>query len=212
MLISGGSDADGRVPVADHADAIAEIVSMGLEVNVHTGFATEEDIEKLVKAGVGAFSLDMHQDREVIRDSLHLDREPEDYGRLIDSIRAAGGKAVPHITLGFGMEDLSLSLRLLAERDMKEIVVLALVPAPGTATEGLSMNEDAIAGAVMMMTAMGFSVTLGCMRDRRLRGLEIKCIEAGVRRISNPSAETVRWAEEQGFSVETDPRCCCMGI
>ncbi|MDD2532758.1 MAG: radical SAM protein [Candidatus Methanomethylophilaceae archaeon] len=212
LLISGGADTGGRVPVADHADAIGRIVSEGLEVNVHAGFIDREEAERLVRSGVTRFSVDVHQDREIIRDFMHLDKEPEDYGRLIDTIREAGGIPVPHITLGFGEKDLFLSLRLLESKGMKDIIVLALVPTPGTVTEGSTMNEDAVAGAIMMMSATGFSVTLGCMRDRTLRGLEIKCIQAGARRIANPSAGTVRWAEENGFSVETDPRCCCMGI
>ena len=212
LLISGGADVSGRVPVADHADAIAEMVSGGLEMNVHTGFITREEAEALVAAGVSRFSLDVHQDPEVIRDFMHLDREPEDYGALIDIIRDAGGIPVPHITLGFGAEDLSSSLKLLRSKGLTDVVVLTLVPTPGTVTEGSKMSEDAAAGAVMMMSAMGFSVTLGCMRDRTLRGLEVKCIQAGARRIANPSAGTVRWARDNGFAVETDHRCCCMGI
>lgn len=212
MLISGGSDASGRVPVADHADAVASIVSGGLEVNVHTGFICREEAEKLVAAGVSRFSVDLHQDPEIIRGFMHLDREPEDYGELIDIIREAGGIPVPHITLGFGAEDLSSSLKLLRSKGITDVVVLTLVPTPGTVTEHSRMNEDAAAGAVMMMSAMGFSVTLGCMRDRTLRGLEVKCIQAGARRIANPSADTVRWARENGFTTETDDRCCCMGI
>lgn len=212
LLISGGSDATGRVPVADYACAIGTIISEGLEVNVHAGFIGKEEAERLVQAGVKRFSVDVHQDREIIRDFIHLDREPEDYGDLIDLIREAGGIPVPHITLGFGDKDLFLSLRLLESKGIREVVVLALVPTPGTVTEHSIMNENALAGAVMMMTATGFSVTLGCMRDRTLRGLEKKCIQAGVRRIANPSADTVRWARENGFAVETDDRCCCMGI
>ncbi|MDD4185526.1 MAG: radical SAM protein [Candidatus Methanomethylophilaceae archaeon] len=212
LLISGGADATGRVPVADYADTMKTMISEGLEVNVHAGFIGKEEAERLVQAGVRRFSVDVHQDREIIRDFMHLDREPEDYGELIDVIREAGGIPVPHITLGFGEKDLFLSLRLLESKGIKEVVVLALVPTPGTVTEHSIMNENALAGAVMMMSAMGFSVTLGCMRDRTLRGLEMKCIQAGARRIANPSADTVRWAKENGFAVETDDRCCCMGI
>ena len=212
MLISGGSDASGRVPVADHADAVASIVSGGLEVNVHAGFICREEAERLVASGVSRFSVDLHQDPEIIRGFMHLDREPEDYGELIDIIREAGGIPVPHITLGFGAEDLSSSLKLLRSKGITDVVVLTLVPTPGTVTEHSRMNEDAAAGAVMMMSAMGFSVTLGCMRDRTLRGLEVKCIQAVARRIANPSADTVRWAREIGFTTETDDRCCCMGI
>lgn len=212
LLISGGADAAGRVPVSDHADAIGRIVSEGLDVNVHAGFIDRGEAERLVRSGVTRFSVDVHQDREIIREFMHLDKEPEDYGRLIDIIREAGGVPVPHITLGFGERDLFLSLRLLESKGIKEVVVLALVPTLGTVTEYSTMDEDAVAGAVLMMSVMGFSVTLGCMRDRTLRGLEIKCIQAGARRIANPSAGTVRWAEENGFSIETDHRCCCMGI
>ena len=46
LLLSGGCDANGSVPVSPYADAISE-VSSDLLVNVHAGFITKNEAERL---------------------------------------------------------------------------------------------------------------------------------------------------------------------
>lgn len=209
MLISGGCDINGTVPVMSHVRAISKI-SDRLCINVHTGFIKRDEAEELVRAGVSYFSVDIHQNEGEIRSILHLEHTADDYARLIDDIRSAGGKVVPHITVGFGFDDLLRSGQLLVKKGIGEVVLLSMMPTPGTEIEESILTEAAVLEAAKILSDMGLKVILGCMRDRSLRGLEIKCIEAGIRRIANPSSDTLRWAEEKGFKIISKNVCCCV--
>jgi len=210
ILISGGCDANGSVPIMRHIDAIGYASKKGLAVNVHTGFITADDAERLVKAGVNAFSVDIHQDPVIIRNVLHLSTDAEAYAEMLDNIISAGGRPVVHLTAGFGTDDMVLSAELARSKGSKDVILLALVPTKGTITEDALISEEAILSSVKLLIEMGFSVTLGCMRPRVHRGLEIKCIKAGVRKIANPSLRTLAWAKDNGFTVTEERTCCCI--
>ena len=212
ILISGGCDVNGVVPLEGLTEEIRAIIDMGLLINVHAGFVNKEEIEKLVFAGVRRFSVDIHQDPGVISYVLHLQRDPKDYSKLIDLILEAGGIPIPHLTVGFGTNDLYSSARLIKEKGLINVVLLALIPTKGTAMEESFLTEDAVLSAVDMLMKLGLNVTFGCMRDRNYRNLEIRCIEKGVRRIANPSKETMSWARSEGFEIIEEHQCCCMSI
>lgn len=78
LLVSGGSDLDGRVPLLPYVDAMAEIRStLGLKIVVHTGTVTGDLARGLARAGVQCAMLDVVGDAATIRDVLHLDGGPE---------------------------------------------------------------------------------------------------------------------------------------
>jgi uncharacterized radical SAM superfamily protein len=129
---------------------------------------------------------------------------------LLDDIISVGGRLAVHLTAGFGATDLMRSAELVKSKGLDEIVLLALVPTKGTITEDVLIAEDAVVEDVKALIAMGFKITLGCMRPRAHRDLETKCIEAGVRNIANPSRTTLAWAESRGMKVIERKTCCCV--
>jgi uncharacterized radical SAM superfamily protein len=205
VLLSGGCDDGWRVPVSPEACAAAS--GMGLDANVHAGFAPESGIAGMVAAGARVFSVDVHQDPEVIRGVLGSDRRPGDYGALIRSILSAGGVPVPHVTAGLGERDLLESASLLRSMGFRRAVLLGLVPSGRARFSGPSVPS-----AVELLGSMGIEAALGCMRDRSSRSMERECIERGARLIANMSPRTAEWARGSGFAVEEDPRCCCMPL
>ena len=207
-LLSGGCDANGSVPVGGFARTVKES-SSGLLVNVHAGFISKAEADELAEAGVSCFSVDIHQDRGEMMTVLHLDRDPKDYSELLDTLISTGVKVVPHITVGFGYNDLNLSGELVASKGLKDVVLLSMVPTEGTMVEESVISEDAVMDAIGILKEKGLNVILGCMRDRSLRNLERRCIEAGILRLANPSLETLKWAEENGYKVEKKKFCCC---
>ena len=207
-LLSGGCDANGSVPVGGFARTVKES-SSGLLVNVHAGFISKVEADELAEAGVSCFSVDIHQDRGEMMTVLHLDRDPKDYSELLDTLISTGVKVVPHITVGFGYNDLNLSGELVASKGLKDVVLLSMVPTEGTMVEESVISEDAVMDAIGILKEKGLNVILGCMRDRSLRNLERRCIEAGILRLANPSLETLKWAEENGYKVEKKKFCCC---
>jgi len=211
MLVSGGCDLSGAVPVFSQFERLRMISDEGMVLNVHMGFSPKEEIIEIGKLNV-IFSVDIHQDPGVISSVLHLDRSPAVYSQLLDTMISTGKKVIPHITVGFGTDDLYLSGKLVKSKGLDKIVLLTMVPTEGTAVEDVMIPEDAILSAVDMLIEMGLDVTLGCMRDRRLRTLERRCIERGVSRIANPSKETMNWAKDNGYEIIEEKLCCSVTL
>ena len=209
LLLSGGCDSNGCVPVSGYSEAVSK-VSSDLLINVHAGFITADEARRLADSGISCFSVDIHQDKGEMMTVLHLDRDPKDYSELLDILIGTGVRVVPHLTVGFGYNDLALSADLVASKGLKDVVLLSMVPTEGTMVDESVISEDAVMDAVSILQEKGLDVILGCMRDRSLRGLERRCIEAGIKRLANPSAETLRWAEENGYRVEKKRMCCCI--
>jgi len=206
MLISGGCDANGRIPVTELAGAIGKVKDIGLEINLHAGFLTEDEAKILVASGVDRFSTDVRQDPEIIKNVLHL-QGPEAYDETLRNIMGAGGNVIPHITSGFG-KDLELSMELLKTLNIRDVVVLALVRTPGT--DNVEPSEETVLEDIRELLDSGFNVILGCMRSRNYENLEIECLKMGVRHIANPSQRTVKWAKDNNIGFEISEKCCCM--
>ena len=177
-------------------------------MNVHPGIIGKDDVEKLVRAKVSRFSVDVHCDRDAVEKVFGFG--PEAYESTIDSILEAGGLPIPHLTMGFGKYDFEESVKLVASKGLKRAVLLSAVPTEGTCFEGYVLPPGYTAEAVKTLKKHGIEPVLGCMRDRRLRYIEREAIEEGVRKAANISAETLVWAESEGFGISTEHSCCCM--
>ena len=208
ILISGGSDVYGKVPLSHYASTIRNIIDLGLLINVHSGIIGKQDAKLLVSVGVNCFSVDVHQDPDVIREVFHLEG-PEIYCDTIDAIIDAGGTVVPHLTVGLSLKDLIESAELVKGKGLKDVVILVLVPTKGTVFEDSHISEEEIITSIETLMKMGLNVTLGCMRDRRMRNVERRCIELGITKIANMSQETEKWAESEGYEIIRMDRCCC---
>ena len=208
ILISGGSDKNGKVPLRHYIPTVEKILNLGLKVNIHPGLLTEEDLPLFSNLEKLYLSIDVHQDPEVIRKIFHLS-DSSDYVKALDVALSTKCKVVPHLTVGLSEKDFIKSAKLVKERGIRDIVLLGLVPTEGTEFEHCNTTEDEIVEAVKTLVGMDFNVALGCMRDRRMRNLERRCIEAGIRKIANLSQETELWAKAEGYEVLRENLCCC---
>ena len=209
ILVSGGCDAEGRVPLAPFIGAIARLRSEGLMVNVHTGLLDEAAARELASASAEAFSVDLLQDPEVIRSSLHMEATPEDYENTLRALLAAGARVVPHVCVGLQQPDAEQRcLDLLSRLPIAAVVVLALLPPPGQ--KPLPGLEDRLVNFIENAASLPCPVLLGCMRPRGWWETEVRCIQAGVAGIVNPSSRTVAWARANGYEVATERLCCAL--
>ncbi|MGI6471845.1 MAG: radical SAM protein [Candidatus Methanomethylophilaceae archaeon] len=208
ILISGGCDKDGKVPLRGYLPTIRKISDSGLKVNLHPGIMTEDDIVLFSGMNGVCLSVDVHQDPKIIKDVFKL-KGPEVYRDTLNAALSAGCDVMPHLTVGLSDADLKESAGLVKEKGIKNIVLLALVPTEGTPYENNDLTEDGVVDAVRFLIDMGFTVTLGCMRDRRMRTLEKRAIKEGVRKIANMSLETELWAKSEGYEIFREEMCCC---
>ena len=100
ILVSGGSDADGEVPLQPFAEAMGYAKRMGLKVLAHGGLIRRETAAVLKEAGVDQVLMDVIGDEATIREVCHLDRKPDDYLQSMLCCRDAGLNIAPHIVIG----------------------------------------------------------------------------------------------------------------
>lgn len=209
VLISGGCDEDGTVPLVPFAGAIAALRAEGLLVNLHPGLVDEEEARQLAATGAEAVSFDLVQDGEAIRSALHLDAVPADYEAALRALLAAGARVAPHVLVGLQSEEGERRcLELLSRLPVAAVVVLAMVPPPGR--RPLPGLADRLVSFVGRATALPCPVLLGCMRPRGWEGTEIRCVQAGAAGIVNPAPGTVAWARSAGYEVAESARCCAL--
>lgn len=218
FLLSGGCDRRGHVPLAPFLGAVKEVKgSTPLQVNIHAGLLdTPEEAENLVASGADTFSVDIVQDPRVIREALHLDREPGEYRRTLELLFSSGAaRVVPHVCIGLsggsrvGEE---AALRLVSEFPVGAVVLLSFLPARGTpmARMATPTHEHVLSVARLALRIVRAPVIVGCMRPRGDWDLEAELIGSGVAGMAMPSSRTVRWAEENGYRVEWREECCAL--
>lgn len=206
LLVSGGCDAEGRVPLAPYLPTVREIrAEHGLMINLHPGLVSEE-ADALAGSMADRISFDLVLDQRAIRERVHLNKTPDDYLRSFHALRrAAPGRVAPHILLGLGDEENELrAVREACHEDVPCLVLLSLM--------GLEVRDrrSRLLRAVQEGVDKGGTVLLGCMRPRGDPITEIAALEAGAEGIACPDARTLRAIGERGWKVDERPVCCAL--
>jgi uncharacterized radical SAM superfamily protein len=181
-------------------------------VNLHTGLVDEEEATDLLATGVDAFSVDILQDRRAIADVLHLDASPNAYRQTMELL-APSGRLVPHTLVGLQSElGEAESLDLIASFEVRALIVLGLVPAPGAPFDRAASSERVTSFIRRAVNKVNAPVLLGCMRPRGRWEDEKEAIEAGASGVVNPSPRTAEWAEQSGLEVRRVDACCAVHL
>lgn len=218
LLLSGGCDTQGRVPLLEHLDEIRKLLEgqPGLRVNCHTGLIGEAEAQTLAPL-VEAFSFDFVGDDETIREVYGLERSVEDYIRTYQMLRRYG-RVVPHITLGLRGGRLSgeyRALEILVELGVEGLVAIVFRPTKGTRYEDREpppVNEVVEFLARARMALPNVPIHLGCLRPQGSyrAALDKGALRAGVNKIVLPSPAAVEMAESLGLEVARGEECCAL--
>jgi uncharacterized radical SAM superfamily protein len=184
ILLSGGSDCRGRIPLAESLTFIAWVKQRGIRINAHVGFQDPEDIVLLAPM-FDKVSLDYIWDDETIREVYHMERTGEEYrqaaqlwlaemlvGDPTGGVDGAKRRLSLHLTIGLkggvvtGEREAIDSLIPVAPASL---VFLILIPTEGTPYEHVPLVplddiESVIAYARHRLPAT--DLVLGCMRPR----------------------------------------------
>jgi|GEM_PF-53163 len=216
VLLSGGSDREGRLPWEMFYNAISTIkYEIGLFISIHSGFLDRSTAKSLKEAGVDQALIDIMGDEETARDIYHLDGLRTVINTL-ENLVSAGIAVVPHIVAGlmYGrMQGEYEALRTIARLRTASLVIVVLTPLKGTPMWGVSPPSPAeigglIASARLMMPRV--PISLGCERPRTEEGqaMEELAIQAGVTRMAVWSRKTVDLAVSLGLRPRFQPTCC----
>ncbi|MFX0032485.1 MAG: radical SAM protein [Candidatus Hermodarchaeota archaeon] len=222
VLISGGCEPDGSVPLLEFLDTIKLIKDKtNLIINTHTGLLSEITAKKLAESNVDIISFDINMDKEVIRDIYHLNKNPEDYKKSVEYLKNSNLNIVPHICVGlfYGRLHKELeAIQFIKESGLNPslIVLIALIPPKNLEGKFLNPNPIDIAKIITIIRFVfpNTEISLGCMRPRGKDKFRIEkyAILAGVNRIEIPSVQTLRWLKQRSPDIRYKFFSACCAI
>jgi hypothetical protein len=218
MLLSGGSDGQGRLPWDTYLGAIRRIHdARGLFLSAHVGFPDLKTCRSLKNAGLRQALLDVMGDDRTAREIYHL-KGLDSVLKAADGIAASGLAFIPHIVAGLYYGDMRAEekalVRLRSYRP-SAVVIVVLTPLKGTPMAEVSPPsplEVARLIARARLTMPRVPVSLGCERPRNRDGLRMEklAILAGATRMAVWSEEAVQSALGLGLAPRFQPTCCSL--
>lgn len=207
VLISGGFDRRGRLPIIGFLEAIKEGKGRtGLIVEVHSGLI--RDVERLGEAGVDALLLDFIGDQETIDGYLGGEWSVKDYGVVMKKAKRFIPLVAAHILVGINSGKIKgefEAVDMAVRAGVDTLSILTLMD-----TEDTPEFEDIIEVMDYARDRFRGHLTLGCMRAKGKDRPEIErvAVDFGFDGIANPLNRTLNYAESVGVPVEGVEGCC----
>ena len=219
MLVSGGSQPHGGVPLAPHFEAMRRIrEELGMRVVVHSGVVSPRLAEGLADAGVDGVMLDIIGAEETIREVYHLDLTPEDFDRSLELLADRGLRIIPHIVLGLHYGRFlgeCNALEMIARHPVSTLILVVLTPLVGTPMGHLPpppVAEVTDFFAVARARMADTRINLGCGRPMgEIKvALDRAAIDHGLNGIAYPAEGMVAYARERGLEPAFHEYCCSL--
>jgi uncharacterized radical SAM superfamily protein len=217
ILVSGGSDRRGRVPLLRHVPDLRRIrAELGLAVRVHPGLPDEATAAALGEVDLDGAMVDVIGAEETIRDVYHLDVGVEEYDAVLGRLARHRVPLVPHIILGLHYGRMLgewRALEMIARHAPKLLVLVVLMPLSGTAMAGVTPPPVAEVGAFFDHARRRLPdtpIVLGCARPMGPVKAEIdrRAVDAGLDGIAYPAEGIVAYARARGREPEFHDACC----
>ncbi len=217
ILVSGGSDRRGRVPLLRHAPDLIRIRrKLDLLIRVHPGLPDDETAAALGEVGVDGAMLDIIGAEETIREVYHLDVSVAEYAATLARLEAHGVPLVPHIILGLHhgrMLGEWEALDMVARHRPKLLVLVVLMPLTGTPMQGVtppSVDEIGAFFETARAALPDIPITLGCARPLgpAKAAIDRRAVDAGLDGIAYPAEGIVAHARSRGLTPRFHAACC----
>jgi len=215
LLISGGCDPHGRVPITNEIDTVKSLRA-GRRLNWHVGFARETELARIAPL-VDVISFDIVGDSDTAREVYGLELSLADYLQQLCQLERVA-PVVPHLTLGLRGGRISgeeQALQALAKRDTRRLILLILIPTAGTRyaqVEPPPLGEVARLFALARQLLPRAHIDLGCMRPHGRYRQQVDClaIEANLDGIVNPTRDAEQLAVKLGRTIQWGNECCAL--
>jgi hypothetical protein len=217
VLISGGCQPDGSVPLDRFVSVVAQIKKeLNLITVVHTGIVSKESAQELRNAGVDAALIDIIGSDETIREIYQLDAKVADYNQSLANLSNTGIPLVPHVLVGLHYGKLKgelHALKMITKYNPSAVIVISFMPIHGTKMENTQPPAPKDIGRVILAARLMMPKTplvLGCMRPKGKHKDETDtlAVKAGVNAIAFPSEVAITLAEQMGYQVTFSSLCC----
>ncbi len=224
VLLSGGCDVTGRVPLGDWPRRMAESAP-GVRINCHAGLVSDSEAEDMAQ-WADVVSTDVTTDQRVIGQVYGLRRSPEDYIASYVSL-AKRVPTVPHICIGLAgpqesssappeigaLEAIWSTVASGAVPVPPAIVFILFTPTPRTRMADAAAPDPGLVRDIIAEARLMFPdtfINLGCMRPGgAYRGLvDAMAIDAGANLIVQPAPQAVEHARALGLGIVETDECC----
>jgi uncharacterized radical SAM superfamily protein len=218
VLISGGADQHGEVPLQRFIPAIARLKQRdpGFRVIVHTGLLGEETAVGLKKAGVDQILIDVIGDNDTIREVYHLNKRVEDYEETLLMLKGMGHRLAPHIIIGHHFGEIRgewRALEIISRIGVETIVLVIFKPIVSTGRITLPRPDDVSKIAAIARVLNPWTpIRMGCIRPAHpWKGeMEKGCINSGVNTVAFPLQGTIEYAKQIGLRTSFVEMCCSL--
>jgi uncharacterized radical SAM superfamily protein len=216
ILITGGCDPEGRVPVPAMAAAIKTIKdTTDLIVVAHTGFISEKEAQILKQSRLDGVGFDVVGDMETAQRVYGLTVFEHDYISSLKALSHAGLMLFPHICVGLDAGKLSGELHaldMIRGYRVSTVVITGLMPVRGTPFSGVKPNPVDFARVITaaVETFPETPITLGCARSsgKSREFIDHLAIESGVENIAIPTRYAIEYAQYNGYRIQSYGTCC----
>jgi uncharacterized radical SAM superfamily protein len=218
VLISGGSNKKGRVPLLKHIpDLIRVRRELDLLIRVHPGIPDEETVAGLAEVGIDGAMMDIIGDNDTIRDVYHLaDTTTDDYERALALLDRYDVPSIPHIILGlhYGqMRGEQTALEIIARHRHQAVVLVILMPlssAPMAHVTPPPVKEVMSFFAHTRVSLPESPVMLGCARPAGQSKIQTDraAVDAGFNGIAYPAEGIMSYARKLGLQPKLINACC----
>jgi uncharacterized radical SAM superfamily protein len=218
LLISGGSLADGTVPLMEYVGTIRQLRQMGLKIAVHTGLVDRELASGLADAGTDIAMIDIIGDDETIRNVYHLEADTADFERSLALLTESGVETAPHVVIGLDFGKIKgerRALEMISRYPVTSLVLVVLMSHAGTPMSGVRAPAPAEIGDMFMEARLMFPTTpvlLGCARpvgDHKVM-TDALALKAGLNGIAYPAEGIIELAVEMGLEPSFSEQCCAL--
>ncbi len=217
ILLSGGCDEDGKVPLKDFYECIKRVKDeLELKIVVHTGIVDNEMAKGLGYGNVDSALVDIIGDDSTIGEVYHSNVTVEDYEKSLHYLNKYDVPVVPHIVIGLNYGRLIgeySALEMIARYKIKALVLVILTPLMNTPMKDVVPPpiEDVrkfFSRAKDFITES--PVILGCTRPMGEYKVKIDriAVDYGFDGIAFPSDGVVSYAKEKKLKTFFTETCC----
>ena len=217
LLISGGSNAEGMVPLMPCMEGIAYAKKKGLTITVHTGIVDRETAFALKAADVDRILFDVIGSEKTIKNVYGINKTPGDFIRAMRYCKEAGLCLAPHLVVGldFGkVEGEYEAIEMVREIEPEYFVLVVLSPKRGTGMQNIKPPPLGDVQKVFSRAAETLEnsrISLGCVRPFEYSvDLEKTAVDLGFDAVAYPHAETIQYAMRLGLETSFFEECCCI--
>jgi lipoyl synthase len=227
LLISGGFDRKGRLPLDNYLESIKKIKNMhpDLKIFAHTGFVEETEAIKIKESGIDGVLTNIIANIYSIEKVYNLPGYlPQDYYRTLENLKKAGNKTAPHIIIG--LENGKIESEFEAVRQISSIGADCLVFAilkklskeinflktKNAFSKTIEIDSAEIISLISFAQKLmpGTPISLGCAKPAiKKRGqFEIDLLKNGISIIAFPEQETINYAIKEKIPYKFEETCC----